>query len=73
MSETNQPAADAPPAVQPPVKEVIAYLLARRSFIHMAIGGGVTAFVGYGLITFAAAFFTRSHGMSSGSWAPTWA
>ena len=66
MSETIQPAADAPPAVQPPVKEVIAYLLARRSFIHMAIGGGVTAFVGYGLITFAAAFFTRSHGMSSG-------
>lgn len=66
MSEAIQPAADAPPAVQPPVKEVIAYLLARRSFIHMAIGGGVTAFVGYGLITFAAAFFTRSHGMSSG-------
>ena len=48
------------------MKEVIAYLLARRSFIHMAIGGGVTAFVGYGLITFTAAFFTRSHGMSSG-------
>ena len=50
MSEAIQPAVDAPPAVQPPVKEVIAYLLARRSFIHMAIGGGVTAFVGYGLI-----------------------
>ena len=66
MSETIQPAADAPPAVQPPVKEVIAYVAGARSFIHMAVGGGVTAFVGYGLITFAAAFFTRSHGMGSG-------
>lgn len=53
-------------AEQPSVMEVFRYLAARRSFIHMAIGGGIAAFVGYGLITFAAAFFTRTHGLSSG-------
>lgn len=51
---------------QPSVGHVVRYLLQRRSFIHMSIGGGIAAFVGYGLITFAAAFFTRTHGMSSG-------
>jgi len=51
---------------QPSVGHVLRYLLQRRSFIHMSIGGGIAAFVGYGLITFAAAFFTRTHGMSSG-------
>ena len=53
-------------AAQPPVLSVVKYLLARRSFIHMAVGGGLAAFSGYGLITFAAAFFARTHGMSSG-------
>lgn len=51
---------------QPSVFSVVKYLLARRSFIHMAVGGGLAAFSGYGLITFAAAFFARTHGMSSG-------
>ena len=51
---------------QPSIVEVARYLLARKSFVHMAIGGGVTAFVGYGLITWAAPFFMRTHGMSSG-------
>lgn len=51
---------------QPSVGHVFRYLLQRRSFIHMSIGGGIAAFVGYGLITFAAAFFSRTHGMSSG-------
>ncbi|MCH2097639.1 MAG: MFS transporter [Pseudomonadales bacterium] len=53
-------------AAQPSVFSVVKYLLARRSFIHMAVGGGLAAFSGYGLITFAAAFFARTHGMSSG-------
>jgi len=30
----------------------------------MAAGGGLTAFVGYGLVTWAPTFFLRSHGMS---------
>jgi predicted MFS family arabinose efflux permease len=51
---------------QPSIGEVARYLLGRKSFVHMAIGGGVTAFVGYGLITWAAAFFVRTHGMGSG-------
>jgi predicted MFS family arabinose efflux permease len=51
---------------QPPALDVIKYLFKRRSFVHMSIGGGLAAFTGYGLITFAAAFFTRTHGLSSG-------
>ena len=51
---------------QPSVPEVFRYLLQRKSFLHMAVGGGISAFVGYGLITFAAAFFSRTHGMGYG-------
>jgi predicted MFS family arabinose efflux permease len=61
LSEQRSSSAD-----QPPVSEVLRYLSRRRSFLHMAVGGGLAAFTGYGLITFAAAFFTRTHGMSSG-------
>jgi MFS family permease len=53
-------------ASQPSIGAVFRYLLARRSFVHMALGGGITAFVGYGLISWSAAFLARSHGMSSG-------
>lgn len=56
----------APGAPQPSFGAVLRYLLGRRSFIHMALGGGVSAFVGYGLISWAAAFLARSHGLSSG-------
>jgi len=62
MSETRVTA----PGSQPSVAAVFRYLLARRSFVHMALGGGITAFVGYGLISWSAAFLARSHGMSSG-------
>ncbi|MEE4360210.1 MAG: MFS transporter [Pseudomonadales bacterium] len=55
-----------PEAAQPAIGRVFAYLVARRSFVHMAIGGGLAAFVGYGLISWAAAFLARTHGMSSG-------
>jgi MFS family permease len=51
-------------AGHPSILEVFRFLLARRSFVHMAVGGGLTAFVGYGLITWAPTFFVRSHGMS---------
>ncbi len=46
------------------ILQVFRFLIARRSFVHMAIGGGLTAFVGYGLVTWAPTFFVRSHGMS---------
>lgn len=62
MSETRVTA----PGSQPSIVAVFRYLLARRSFVHMALGGGITAFVGYGLISWSAAFLARSHGMSSG-------
>jgi predicted MFS family arabinose efflux permease len=48
----------------PTIIEVVRYLITRKAFIHLAVGGGLTAFVGYGLITWAPTFFLRSHGMS---------
>ncbi|MCP5182005.1 MAG: MFS transporter [Pseudomonadales bacterium] len=51
---------------QPGVMETFAYLWKKHSFRHMAIGGGLTAFVGYGLTTWAPSFLERSHHMSSG-------
>ena len=51
-------------AEHPSILEVFQYLLERRSFVHMVAGGGLTAFVGYGLVTWAPTFFLRSHGMT---------
>lgn len=48
----------------PGVLEVFRYLLARPAFVHLAIGGGLTAFVGYGLVAWVPTFFVRTHGMS---------
>jgi len=48
----------------PSILEVFRYLATRRSFIHLAIGAGLTAFVGYGLVTWAPTFFLRSHDMT---------
>ena len=48
----------------PSIMEVFRFLAARRSFVHMAAGGGLTAFVGYGLVTWAPTFFVRTHEMS---------
>ncbi len=53
-------------AIQPSVTETFGYLWAKKSFRHLAIGGALTAFVGYGLTTWAPSFLSRSHGMSSG-------
>ncbi len=46
------------------ILEVFKFLLNRPAFINLAVGGGLTAFVGYGLVTWAPTFFVRSHGMS---------
>ena len=45
------------------VGEVIRFLKSRRSFIHMAIGAGLTSFVGYSVISFLPSFMVRSFDM----------
>lgn len=54
----------ATPEKNPSILEVFKFLVSRRSFVHMAIGAGLTAFVGYGLVTWAPTFFLRSHDMT---------
>ncbi|MEM9620510.1 MAG: MFS transporter [Pseudomonadota bacterium] len=55
---------DQPQQAHPSILEVFRYLVKRPSFVHLATGGGLTAFVGYGLITWAPTFFVRTHEMS---------
>ena len=61
MSEGRAAAAE-----QPGIVETLRYLLAKRSFRHLAFGGALTAFVGYGLINWMPSFLIRSHGMTTG-------
>jgi MFS family permease len=49
-----------------PVTEVLALLWSRRSFRHLAVASGLTAFVAYSIISWGASYFIRSHGMSTG-------
>ena len=51
-------------APQEPLREVAGFLLARRSFLHMAFGGSLHAFIGYGAGAFNPAFFERVHGFT---------
>lgn len=51
---------------QPTIMETFRFLWSKRSFRHMAVGGGLTAFVGYGVITWVPSFLIRSYGMSTG-------
>ncbi len=53
-------------AEQPGIIETLRYLLAKRSFRHLAFGAALTAFVGYGLVTWMPSFLIRSHGMTTG-------
>ncbi|MBX3706809.1 MAG: MFS transporter [Pseudomonadales bacterium] len=53
-------------AAQPSIGETFAYLWRKRSFRHLAFGGALTAFVGYGLVTWMPSFLIRSHGMQTG-------
>ncbi|MEZ5557488.1 MAG: MFS transporter [Pseudomonadales bacterium] len=50
----------------PSMGETIRYLWGKRSFRHLAFGGALTAFVGYGLVNWTPAFMLRSHGMNTG-------
>jgi MFS family permease len=49
-----------------PVGDVLRFMWSLRSFRHMAVGAALHAFYGYGVNTFIAAFFVRSHGMPTG-------
>ena len=51
---------------QPTIMETFRFLWSKRSFRHMAVGGGLTAFVGYGVITWVPSFLIRSYGMNTG-------
>ncbi len=51
----------APTGAQPSIREVAHELARRRSFLHMAIGGTLHAFYGYGAGAFNPAFLERVH------------
>jgi predicted MFS family arabinose efflux permease len=51
---------------QPSIGETFRYLWAKRAFRHLAIGGALTAFVGYGITSWMPSFLVRSHGMQTG-------
>lgn len=48
------------------ILEVGKYLWRQRSFMHLALGGALHAFVGYGLTLWNPSFFVRSHGLGTG-------
>jgi predicted MFS family arabinose efflux permease len=48
---------------QPRLIEVVRFLAARRSFIHMALAAGLSTFVGYSVIGFLPSFMVRSFNM----------
>jgi MFS family permease len=55
----------------PPLFSVLRFLLARRSFLHMAVGAGLTSFTGYSVVSFFPSFIVRSYEMeivSLGLW-----
>lgn len=49
---------------QEPLREIARFLLGRRAFVHIAFGGALHAFIGYGAGAFNPAFFERVHGFT---------
>jgi predicted MFS family arabinose efflux permease len=49
---------------RPGILAVVRFLLARKSFIHLALGSGLASFNGYAVISFFPLFLYRSHDMS---------
>ncbi len=56
----------APETAQPPLGATLRTLLQNRTLVHMAMGGALTSFVGYGLGQWLPAFFIRTHGLGVG-------
>ncbi|MBX3706981.1 MAG: MFS transporter [Pseudomonadales bacterium] len=50
-------------SVQPPLGVTIRTLLKSRTMVHLAMGGALTSFVGYGLGQWMPALFIRMHGL----------
>jgi predicted MFS family arabinose efflux permease len=48
---------------RPTLLQVARFLLARRSFLYMAVAAGLSSFVGYSIINFMPSFVVRSFGM----------
>lgn len=53
-------------AEQPSVMETFKTLWSKPAFRHLSVGGGLTAFVGYGVTTWFPSFMIRTHGMETG-------
>jgi predicted MFS family arabinose efflux permease len=51
---------------QPGILETFSHLWRMPSFRHLAFGGALTAFVGYGLVSWIPSYLIRSHGMQTG-------
>ena len=51
---------------QPSISETLSYLWQKKSFRHMSFAAALSAFVGYGFVTWAPAFLIRSFGMGTG-------
>lgn len=51
---------------QPSVKETLIYLWQKKSFRHLSFAAALTAFVGYGFVTWVPSFLIRSYGMGTG-------
>lgn len=58
--------AGSPETGQPPLGPTIRILLSNRTMMHMAMGGALTSFVGYGLGQWLPAMFIRIHGLGVG-------
>jgi len=52
---------------QPSLVSVVRFLLARRSFLFMAVAAGLSSFVGYSIINFVPSFIVRSFEMQIAS------
>ena len=52
-------------AVSPSMLQTFRFLLARPAFVHIAAGGALAAFVGYGVISWFPSFLIRTHNMQT--------
>ncbi len=54
--------------VEPPpgMIETFRFMMAKKSFRHLALGGALTAFVGYSYVSWMPSFLARSYGMHTG-------